>query len=87
LWGSCLICKKYKSQTILIVSGFVLMYTVVILDCDRVLALKANTGSILFAETAGLDSAIYWTNYQDPIVIVDFFVVGALFFFFQRHLD
>ena len=47
----------------------------------------SDTGTILSAEHAGLDPVIYWTNYQVPIVIVAFFVVGTLFFFSQKYLD
>ena len=47
----------------------------------------SDTGTILSAETAGLNPVIYWTDYQVPIVIVAFFVVGALFFFFQKYMD
>ena len=47
----------------------------------------SDTGTILSAETAGLDPVIYWTDYQVPIVIVAFFVVSALFYFSQKYLD
>ena len=47
----------------------------------------SDTGTILSAETAGMNPVIYWTNYQVPIVIVSFFVVGALFYFSQKYLD
>ncbi|XOQ53470.1 MAG: C4-dicarboxylate transporter DcuC [Succiniclasticum sp.] len=47
----------------------------------------SDTGTILSAETAGLDPVIYWTDYQVPIVIVAFFVVGTLFYLSQKFLD
>ena len=47
----------------------------------------SDTGTILSAETSGLNPVIYWTDYQVPIVIVSFFVVGALFYFSQKYLD
>lgn len=47
----------------------------------------SDTGTILSAETAGVDPVLYWTNYQVPIVIVSFFVVGTLFYFSQKYLD
>ena len=47
----------------------------------------SDTGTILSAETAGLNPVIYWTDYQVPIVIVAFFVVGALFYFSQKIMD
>ena len=47
----------------------------------------SDTGNILSAETAGVDPVLYWTNYQVPIVIVSFFVVGTLFYFSQKYLD
>ena len=47
----------------------------------------SDTGTILSAETAGVEPVLYWTNYQVPIVIVSFFVVGTLFYFSQKYLD
>ena len=47
----------------------------------------SDTGTILSAETAGIDPVIYWTDYQVPIVIVAFFVVSALFYFSQKYMD
>lgn len=47
----------------------------------------SDTGTILSAETAGLNPVIYWTDYQVPIVIVAFFVVGVLFYFSQKYMD
>ena len=41
----------------------------------------SDVGTILSAETAGLDPVIYWTDYQVPIVLVAFVVVGVLFYF------
>ena len=36
----------------------------------------SDTGTILSAETAGLNPVVYWTDYQVPIVLVAFVVVG-----------
>ena len=47
----------------------------------------SDVGTILSAETAGLDPVIYWTDYQVPIVLVAFVVVGVLFYFSQKILD
>lgn len=47
----------------------------------------SDTGTILSAETAGLNPVIYWTDYQVPIVIIAFFVVGVLFYFSQKYMD
>jgi DcuC family C4-dicarboxylate transporter len=47
----------------------------------------SDTGTILSAETAGLNPVIYWTDYQVPIVIVAFFVVGVLFYFTEKIMD
>lgn len=47
----------------------------------------SDTGTILSAETAGLNPVIYWTDYQVPIVIVAFFVVSVLFYFSQKYMD
>lgn len=47
----------------------------------------SDTGTILSAETAGLDPVIYWTDYQVPIVMVAFVVVGVLFYFSQKIMD
>ena len=37
----------------------------------------SDTGTILSATTAGVDPVLYWTNYQVPIVMVAFVVVGT----------
>lgn len=47
----------------------------------------SDTGTILSAETAGVDPVIYWTDYQIPIVLVAFVVVGALHYFTQKYMD
>lgn len=47
----------------------------------------SDTGTILSAETAGLNPVIYWTDYQVPIVMVAFVVVGILFYFSQKIMD
>ena len=47
----------------------------------------SDTGTILSAETAGVDPVIYWTDYQVPIVMVAFIVVGALHYFTQKYMD
>ncbi|MEG1726779.1 MAG: C4-dicarboxylate transporter DcuC [Acidaminococcaceae bacterium] len=47
----------------------------------------SDTGTILSAETAGLDPVVYWTDYQIPIVLVAFVVVGALHYFTQKYMD
>ena len=47
----------------------------------------SDTGTILSAETAGVDPVIYWTNYQVPIVLVAFVVVGALHYLTQKYMD
>ena len=158
-WVAYLIYKKYKPQPVLVVGGFILMYTAVIFGYGQILLVRmtikpllklkspylvlslswvlglciglcinsasglamllmvtvfpiliglgvsrlaataavastlcfdwspSDTGTILSAEHAGLDPVIYWTNYQVPIVIVAFFVVGTLFFFSQKYLD
>ena len=47
----------------------------------------SDTGTILSATTAGVDPVLYWTNYQVPIVMVAFVVVGALHYFTQKYMD
>ena len=47
-WVAYLIYKKYKPQPVLVVGGFILMYTAVIFGYGQILAPKASTGSILF---------------------------------------
>lgn len=47
----------------------------------------SDTGTILSAETAGLNPVVYWTDYQVPIVLVAFVVVGALHYFTQKYMD
>lgn len=43
----------------------------------------SDAGTILSAETAGLDPVLYWTDYQVPIVMLSFVVVGILFYFWS----
>lgn len=47
----------------------------------------SDTGTILSAETAGLDPVFYWSHYQVPIVAVGFIVVGVLHYFTQKYMD
>ena len=47
----------------------------------------SDTGTILSAETAGVDPVIYWTHYQVPIVIVAFVVVAILHYLTQKYMD
>ena len=47
----------------------------------------SDTGTILSAETAGLNPVVYWTDYQVPIVLVAFVVVGTLHYFTQKYMD
>ena len=47
-WVAYLIYKKYKPQPVLVVGGFILMYTAVVLGYGQILAPKASTGAILF---------------------------------------
>ncbi len=47
----------------------------------------SDTGTILSAETAGVDPVFYWSHYQVPIVAVSFVVVGVLHYFTQKYMD
>lgn len=47
----------------------------------------SDTGTILSAETAGLDPVFYWSHYQVPIVAVAFVVVGILHYLTQKYMD
>ncbi len=47
----------------------------------------SDTGTILSAETAGVDPVFYWSHYQVPIVAVAFVVVGVLHFVTQKYMD
>lgn len=47
----------------------------------------SDTGTILSAETAGVDPVIYWSHYQVPIVAVAFVVVGVLHYLTQKYMD
>ena len=41
----------------------------------------------MFPILIGVDPVLYWTNYQVPIVMVAFVVVGALHYFTQKYMD
>lgn len=47
----------------------------------------SDTGTILSAETAGLNPVIYWRDYQVPIVLVAFVVVAILHYLTQKYMD
>lgn len=47
----------------------------------------SDTGTILSAQTAGIDPVLYWTNYQLPIAAVVIPVVAILHYFTQKYLD
>ncbi len=47
----------------------------------------ADTGTILSAETAGINPVIYWSHYQVPIVAVALIVVSTLHYFTQKYFD
>lgn len=47
----------------------------------------SDTGTILSANTAGIDPVIYWTNYQIPIAAVVIPVVAILHFVVQKWMD
>lgn len=47
----------------------------------------SDTGTILSAETAGVDPVVYWSHYQVPIVAVAFVVVGILHYLTQKYMD
>lgn len=47
----------------------------------------SDTGTILAAETSGIDPVIYWSHYQVPIVITAFVVVGILHYLTQKYMD
>ena len=47
----------------------------------------SDTGTILSAETAGVDPVVYWSHYQVPIVAVAFVVVGVLHYLTQKYMD
>ena len=46
-----------------------------------------DPGTILSAETAGVDPVFYWSHYQVPIVAVAFVVVGVLHYLTQKYMD
>lgn len=47
----------------------------------------SDTGTILSAQTAGIDPVLYWTNYQVPIAAVVIPVVAILHFATQKWMD
>ncbi|MDU4959329.1 MAG: C4-dicarboxylate transporter DcuC [Sporomusaceae bacterium] len=47
----------------------------------------SDTGTILSAQTAGIDPVLYWTNYQLPIAAVVIPVVAVLHYLTQKYLD
>lgn len=47
----------------------------------------SDTGTILSAQTAGLDPVIYWTNYQIPVTMCVMVVVALLHYFVQKWFD
>lgn len=47
----------------------------------------SDTGTILSAQTAGIDPVIYWTNYQIPVTICVMIVVATLHYFVQKWFD
>jgi len=47
----------------------------------------SDVGTILSAQTAGLDPVLYWTNYQVPLVAVALIVVAVLHYVVQKRFD
>lgn len=47
----------------------------------------SDTGTILSAQTAGLDPVVYWTHYQIPIAISVMITVSLLHYFVQKWFD
>lgn len=47
----------------------------------------SDTGTILSAQTAGLDPVMYWTNYQIPVAMCVMVVVALLHYFVQKWFD
>ncbi|MBP2637306.1 MAG: dcuD 2 [Firmicutes bacterium] len=47
----------------------------------------SDTGTILSAQTAGIDPVLYWTNYQVPIAAVVIPIVAILHFVTQKWMD
>jgi DcuC family C4-dicarboxylate transporter len=47
----------------------------------------SDTGTILSAQTAGIDPVLYWTNYQIPIAAAVIPVVAVLHYFTQKWFD
>lgn len=47
----------------------------------------SDTGTILSAQTAGIDPVLYWTNYQVPIALVVIPIVALLHYFTQKYMD
>ncbi|WP_378953913.1 C4-dicarboxylate transporter DcuC [Pelosinus sp. sgz500959] len=46
-----------------------------------------DPGSVLSANTAGMDIATYWTQYQIPVALTVMVVVAVLHYFVQRWFD
>ena len=78
----------------------VTMFPVLVgLGCSRIAATAAvastlcfdwspsDTGTILSAQTAGVDPVVYWSHYQVPIVMASFVVVVLLHYFTQKYMD
>ena len=47
----------------------------------------ADTGTILAAQTAGLDPVMYWSNYQIPVAMSVMVVVAVLHYVVQKWFD
>ena len=47
----------------------------------------SDTGTLLAANTAGIDPVMYWVKYQVPIALVVIPVVAALHYFTQKWMD
>lgn len=47
----------------------------------------SDTGTVLSAQTAGIDPVIYWTHYQIPIALFVIPVVAILHFVVQKYMD
>lgn len=47
----------------------------------------SDTGTILSAQTAGIDPVLYWTNYQIPVTICVMVVVAFLHYAVQKWMD
>lgn len=47
----------------------------------------SDTGTILSAQTAGIDPVMYWTNYQIPVTMCVMVTVALLHYFVQKWFD